>query len=940
MGFDSIYELQLTVLPSYLNTEYLEICEGTVLTHRGRQIYEQGIYYDTLFTQQGCDSIYKIVVNKAATYFYESHAQIEKGGTYDFNGRILTEAGVYYDSLRTISGCDSIFKLTLHENPVYYYEDSVSVCTSELPYEFNDRLLYKGGVYYDSLSTQIGSDSIYRLVLTVLPAYEQYNIVDLCDGDSVWFGGTYLYNPGMYSDTLKTRMGCDSIFHLTVNRAQRYYFRDSIALPVGESYVFHGQTIRTSGTYYDYQKTYQGCDSIYEQVVMFYPTYRFIEKDTICSSDLPYKFHGYSYYESGVYYDHLHPAVGFDSIYELHLTVLPSYLKTEYLKLCEGTVLTHRGRQIYEPGIYYDTLFTATGCDSICKVVVNYEPKYLFTTQDSIADGSTYNFRGKIISKPGIYFDSLQTVHGCDSVYQLILSKKSTKYVYTQETICKCKTPYVFFGQNIYQSGSYYYFRNDTTYQLDLIVNPDYEIVDYLEICEGSVLTFRGKNILEQGIYYDSLLTKQGCDSIYKIIVNRAASYMVDIEKSICRGSYYKFGGELLTEQGVYYDTVRARTTSCDSIIRLVLTVRDPDSIVTYDTICEFETYMFNGRPINKSGVYNVHSYNSGGCDSTQILYLTVLPTKYINDTVYLCKGEVYNFGGRILNSFGDYTDTICGTNQAIITHLHLAEVEPASLQTIQPISVCSDSKNFSINLMYDSYGIKPNHYTITFSTAASRIGFKDIYDQPLEDDHITIDMPYTDGSLYLQPNVYMLHLELKNLLCSSVSNKYDIPFEIRYPSWLLEQNWNDVVAILNQNYNGGYSFIHYEWYVNDRQISDAVNSYLYYPFQTGDEVYAVLTRTDGVKVPTCSIIIENKEQQSDDYPTLIYPTIAKAGQSIRIKSFSPASFTIYSIMGHKVATGDIDESGETNIQICDKGTYLIHVVTEENITTKKVIVQ
>jgi hypothetical protein len=132
-----------------------------------------------LFTQLGCDSVFKIVVNKAATYFYESYAQIEKGGTYDFRGRLLTEAGVYYDSLRTVSGCDSIFKLTLNENPVYYYEDSVSVCESDLPYEFHDRPLYKGGVYYDSLSTQIGSDSIYRLVLTILPSYEQYDLTVL-----------------------------------------------------------------------------------------------------------------------------------------------------------------------------------------------------------------------------------------------------------------------------------------------------------------------------------------------------------------------------------------------------------------------------------------------------------------------------------------------------------------------------------------------------------------------------------------------------------------------------------------------------------------------------------------------------------------------------------------------------------------------------------------
>ena len=945
LGCDSIYKLTLTVLPAYLITDYLEICEDDRLTYRGKDILEPGIYYDSLQTETGCDSVYKIVVNKAPTYLYESHAQMSQGGSYNFRGRSLTEVGVYYDSLLTVSGCDSIFKLTLHENPIYYYEDSIALCQSELPYDFHGRLLYKSGTYYDSLSTQIGADSIYRLILSVHPVYEKYDIVDLCEGDSVWFGGKFLYDQGMYSDTLKTRMGCDSIFHLTVNRARSYYSRDSIALPVGETYIFHGQTIRVSGTYFDYQKTYQGCDSIYEQIVMFYPSYHFRDRDTICSSATPYVYHGRSYYETGVYYDSLRTVEGFDSIYQLTLTVLQDYMYTKTFEICEGTEFMYHNLVINKRGIYYDTLITSDGCDSICRIIVNFAPKYLFTIRDSMAEASSYIFRGRTITVPGIYYDSLQTTQGCDSVYRLILTKTNDRFVYTNETICQCRTPYVFFGQNIYQSGTYYYFQNDTTYQLDLTVNPDYEIINYLEICEGSVLTYRGHTILEQGIYYDSLYTKHGCDSIYKIIVNRAASYVVDIDKSICKGSYYSFGGQKLTEQGVYYDTLQARTTSCDSIIRLILTVGEPDTLVTYDTICAFDTYIFNGQPITKSGTYYIHSYNAAGCDSTNLLYLTVLPQQITYDTVQICKGETYYFGGRVLTEVGDYIDTICNPhgNKSTITYLHLTAAEPTTLGHIESPDVCADSKSFTLDLIYES-GVRPDQYSISFDQAAKNLGFVDLHNQPLNEDFITIQLPEQPNShTYLYPDIYTLRLELRNNLCSDLTQEYTIPFMIRYPSYILEQNWDDVVAILNESYNGGYTFTRYEWYVNGHKVNNAVNSYLYLSsLQTGDEVYANLTRsTDGVTIPTCIIVIDDiSSEQLYEYPVLVFPNAIKRGQSIRILANPPARYKVYDMMGKGITSGTIESFDEQEVTINTIGTYLIQVVTDEIIHTEKVVVE
>jgi hypothetical protein len=50
---------------------------------------------------------------KKIEYFTQIKDSISAGSSYIFNGKTLTEAGIYYDTLQTIHGCDSIVELTL-----------------------------------------------------------------------------------------------------------------------------------------------------------------------------------------------------------------------------------------------------------------------------------------------------------------------------------------------------------------------------------------------------------------------------------------------------------------------------------------------------------------------------------------------------------------------------------------------------------------------------------------------------------------------------------------------------------------------------------------------------------------------------------------------------------------------------------------------------------
>jgi hypothetical protein len=64
------------------------------------------------------------------------------------NGVTYTTSGIYYDSLHTIHGCDSIEVLTLTILPEAVTKvDTLTICSSDLPYDWYGQLLTQTGTY-------------------------------------------------------------------------------------------------------------------------------------------------------------------------------------------------------------------------------------------------------------------------------------------------------------------------------------------------------------------------------------------------------------------------------------------------------------------------------------------------------------------------------------------------------------------------------------------------------------------------------------------------------------------------------------------------------------------------------------------------------------------------------------------------------------------------
>lgn len=132
-----------------------------------------------------------------------------------------------------------------------------------------------------------------------------------------------------------------------------------------------------------------------------------------------------------------------------------------------------------------------------------------------------------------------------------------------------------------------------------------------------------------------------------------ATSQLID---SICAGSTYSFGGQLLTTAGTYKDTLlNSSSFGCDSIITLQLLVKNQSSNTLNLSTCDSITV--NGQFYNTSGTYNQTLVNSTGCDSNLTINLTINNSS--SNTITQTSCDPITINGQTYSTTGTYFQTL-----------------------------------------------------------------------------------------------------------------------------------------------------------------------------------------------------------------------------------------------------------------------------------------
>ena len=661
-GCDSLFTLVLTVNPVYDTTISAEIIEDNDYVFNGRRLTEQGVYYDTLQTVNGCDStfILNLVVHQHVRT--EFNAEICSNERYTEHGFDTNITGTYYQRLQTIHGADSIVVLNLVVHPTYDDTLRAAICQGETYtlYGFNETA---AGTYTHADTSRYGCDSLFTLVLTVNPVYDTTITAEICDGSIYNDYGFEESSAGLYTHSGQSIHGCDSLFRLNliVNPVYDTLIVDSIC--IGATYDRNGFNEQTTGVYTQHLYSEHGCDSIVRlnlKVISFLDT---IYAD-ICEGQV-YDLYGFNESRTGVYVDSLQSVWGCDSVVVLNLTVHENYSDTIYAETCDNIPYTLHGFNADSSGVYVRNLQSVYGCDSVVTLILTVWPTYTIPLNKEICEGETYIDHGFWLTYPGTFIISSHTsCHGCDSLFVLNLAVNPTYDELMVANICQGDTFRLQGYDNLvaWESGRY---RDviesssgcDSAKTVILTVNPTYMDTIYGNICEGERYTEHGFNESSEGIYTNVLTSALGCDSILVLDLKLRQHYELTSTMEICQGEEYLFGDRILTETGIYKDTLHSEY-GCDSIVELHLFVYPIYEDTIYRRICYGDTYSDENFNVSTQGTYQVSYRTANNCDSTITL---ILETVYYNDTIFetTCQGLDYDFYGTNLTQTGTYTHTL-----------------------------------------------------------------------------------------------------------------------------------------------------------------------------------------------------------------------------------------------------------------------------------------
>ena len=206
------------------STASATICQGSSITlPSGIIVNTPGQYTDTLKYASGCDSvIWTVSIIAQQLQRQSATILICPGGSHQLpSGKIVHAAGFYNDTLRYLNGCDSIiFSFTVDERSVSIVTRQETICDGSSYTLPSGKTVSIGGIYKDTLRYNAGCDSIITtLQLVVRTPNRLSSTVRICEGELyVLPWDDVVTNSGIYSDTLKSSAGCDSIIRTVTVR--------------------------------------------------------------------------------------------------------------------------------------------------------------------------------------------------------------------------------------------------------------------------------------------------------------------------------------------------------------------------------------------------------------------------------------------------------------------------------------------------------------------------------------------------------------------------------------------------------------------------------------------------------------------------------------------------------------------------------------------------
>ena len=156
-------------------------------------------------------------------------------------------------------------------------------------------------------------------------------------------------------------------------------------------------------------------------------------------------------------------------------------------------------------------------------------------------------------------------------------------------------------------------------------------------ICMGDILWINGRSYSTTGIYTDTLMSTEGCDSLLTIRLSVLSNSSTTIDTALCFGDTIKVGTKVLRSSGIYHDTL-VNHNGCDSVVTTTLSFLSTSGLVIDISVCNGDSIITGGTTKSSAGTFYDTLVNHLGCDSVVQTNLTILNHSFSPDRhVGLC---------------------------------------------------------------------------------------------------------------------------------------------------------------------------------------------------------------------------------------------------------------------------------------------------------------
>jgi hypothetical protein len=697
--------LSIIVLPDYFSSDTLQICEGDSIEIFNQQVSQAGIYEDTLTSLSGCDSTIQYVVETIPPMVTNENISTCAGSPIDIFGVATDVAGTYSSTFPGANGCDSIHNITLTTLDTFYITEALALCEGDSIMLFG-QIVDQPGIYQNTFIAENGCDSTHAYEVSQIAAYQITENINICQGDTYESWGLSFSSNTTFDTTFLSSGGCDSTITLNITVLDTLSTTEQFSICIGDSISIFGQQVSDAGSYSQTFTSLNGCDSTHTIQLSLLDTFATTANISLCAGDTVSIF-GQDVFEAGTYEATFSALNGCDSTHQVVVSIVDTIFTQESTSICAGDTITLFGQQVSEAGIYSQNFTSLNGCDSTHSITVTILDTLFVSEQLSLCAGDSISLFGQFVSEAGTYEATFSSLNGCDSTHQVIINIVDT--IFTQENTSICAGEAIaIFGQMENTAGDYSAaFTSasgcDSVHTISLAILDTLATFENIQLCNGDSVLVGNDWIQNAGTYPITYSSIQGCDSTHYTTVSMLDTFYTTESIDICAGETITLFGQPISAAGTYSQTFTS-FNGCDSTHAITVTVLDTVYVEEQLSLCAGDSIAIFGQFISDAGTYEATFSATNGCDSTHAITIDILDTIFVSEQLSLCAGDSISLFGQFVDEAGVYEATFSALNGCDSTHQVIINIVD-TIFTQESLSICAGESIDIFGQLVDAAG-------------------------------------------------------------------------------------------------------------------------------------------------------------------------------------------------------------------------------------------